>query len=244
MSGFRQIAGWVLVGMLAGGSLTAQVATRDSAYLVTTSQAMLDAITQGDSAVWAPHLAQKWFQSDEEGQYVNRAEFLAGLRGLPAGQSGKLTVANVHLTGTRDVAVISYDAKEEHNFYGQLLSTTFHTTDTWTRQNGRWLQLASQVTALPRRIPGTAVETSTLDQYAGTYTLTPEISLAVARADSGLVVRRAGRPDQPLRALDDRIFVRDGVRGFWVFERDAAGRVNRVVNWRDNNAVTWSRSNN
>ena len=37
-----------------------------------------------------------------------------GLHGLPAGQSGKLTVANVHLVGAPGTAVVSYDAEEEH----------------------------------------------------------------------------------------------------------------------------------
>jgi len=41
--------------------------------------------------------------------------------------------------------------------------------------------------------------------------------------------------------LDDRLFIRHGVRGFWVFERDPAGAVTRLVNWRDNNAVVWHR---
>jgi hypothetical protein len=54
--------------------------------------------------------------------------------------------------------------------------------------------------------------------------------------DSGLVLVRAGREPQALYALDDRLFIRHGVRGFWVFERDSTGAVKDLVNWRDNNA--------
>ncbi len=219
----------------------AQVARGDSAYLVTTTQALLDAVTSGDTAVWAPVLAPDWLLSDEEGAAIGRKEFLAGLHGLPAGQSGKLTVRNWHLTGRPGVIVMTYDADEEHHYYGQLLLTVFHQTDTWIKAGGHWLQLASQATALPHPIAGRPVAAALSAEYTGSYALTPEIKLTIAADDSGLVINRTGRPGQRLYALDDRLFIRHGVRGFWVFERDSAGKVAELVNWRDNNRVTWRR---
>jgi hypothetical protein len=56
-----------------------------------------------------------------------------------------------------------------------------------------------------------------------------------------LVTRRTGRPDQPRYALDDRLFIGDGVPGFWVFERHSTGTVGDLINWRDNNPVRWKR---
>lgn len=219
----------------------AQVAARDSATLMATTQAMLDAVTSGDSAVWASHLAPEWFLSDEEGQHITRQDFLAGLHPLPPGQQGKLTVANAHFVGGPGVVVISYDAEEEHHYYGQLLLTTFHMTDTYIRRAGRWLQIAEQATALPRPLDGRPLAPALLSEYAGTYVLTAEIRLVLAVRDSGLTMARTGRDPQPLYALDDRLFVRHGVRGFWVFERDAKGAVVDLVNWRDNNPVVWHR---
>jgi hypothetical protein len=229
--------------LLALGSrpAVAQLPARDSAYLVTTTQALLDAITAGDSAVWAHHLAPTWVLADEEGQIITRNTFLAGLHPLPAGQEGKLTLSRRHVTGGPAVAVISYDADEEHHYYGHLLLTRFHATDTWVRSGERWLQLASQVTALPRPIAGVPVSARLATEYAGTYTLRPGLSLTVAITDSGLVLARPGRPAQRLHALDDRLFIRHGVRGFWVFERDSSGVVTELVNWRDNNPVVWRR---
>jgi hypothetical protein len=52
---------------------------------------------------------------------------------------------------------------------------------------------------------------------------------------------RQGGSSKRLHALDDRLFVRHGVRGFWLFERDSTGRVTRLVIWRDNNPVAWRR---
>ena len=219
----------------------AQVTPRDSAFLVTTTQALLDAVTAGDTAVWSRLLAPDWIQADEEGQLFTRSSFLPTLHPLPAGQHGQIVLARWKLTGDARVAVISYDADETHNFYGQLLSTRFHITDTYVRRQGRWWQLGSQVTALPTAIAGIAIAPALAREYAGSYELTPEIHLDVAVRDSGLALERVGRPPERLYALEPRLFIRHGVRGFWVFERDSTGLVTGLVNWRDNNPVTWRR---
>jgi uncharacterized protein DUF4440 len=226
-------------GSLLSHSSWAQMSARDSTYFATTAQALLDAVTNGDSAVWAPRLAPEWFLSDEEGHHITREAFLQGLHPLPPGQQGKLTVANIHFVSAPSLVVMSYDAQEEHHYYGQLLMTTFHMTDVYVRRGGRWLQLAAQATALPRLLEGKRLDPALLHDYAGTYALTPDIQLLVAVKDSGLLMGRTGRDPQPLYALDDRVFIRHGVRGFWVFERDTSGKVVTLVNWRDNNAVIW-----
>jgi hypothetical protein len=91
-------------------------------------------------------------------------------------------------------------------------------------------------------LEGKPIAPQLLAGYAGVYALTPEITLSIAVKDSGLMMARTGREPQPLFALDDRLFIRHGVRGFWVFERDTTGAVVELVNWRDNNAVTWRRT--
>ena len=233
--------GLLILLALAAQPALAQVSPADSAYLVTTSQALMNAVTDGDSAVWARQLAPNWILSDEEGNLSGRGEFLAGLHPLPAGQSGKITLSRWQLTGGPGVAVIAYDADEEHHYYGQLLRTRFHITDTYVRSGDQWQQLASQVTALPRPIAGEQPPATLGREYAGTYQLTPEIRMTVVAGDSGLTLGRPGRPAQRLYGLDDRLFIRHGVRGFWVFERDGSGAITTLVNWRDNNPVTWRR---
>jgi hypothetical protein len=230
-----------LAGVLAGTAAHAQVSAADSAFLVATTQRLADAITAGDSAVWAPHVSSRFLLTDEEGYQLGRDEFLRALRGLPAGQSGRLRVERTRLTGSADVAVHSYDLDEWHDFYGQELRTRFHTTDTWVREGGAWRLLATQVTALPRARVGRSVPRQVLDAYAGVYALAPEIALRLVVDDSGLVMAREGRPSERLHALDDRTFIRHGARGFWLFERDARGAVVRLVNWRDNEPVVWER---
>lgn len=231
----------LLLTLALPGAVVAQVAPADSAHLVLVSQQLMDAITSGDTTIWAATLAPDWFLSDEEGNHVDRSAQLAYLHPLPEGQTGSITVTHPRFTGGGDVAVITYDADEVHHYYGQTLLTIFHATDTYVRREGQWWQIASQVTALPRVIDGTPVPRRMAAAVAGTYDLTPAITLTITAGDSGLRMGRPGRPPQALKQSAEGVFVRDHVRGFWVFERDARGRVTALVNWRDNNAVRWGR---
>src|SRR6202034_4216478 len=56
--------------------------------LRTDDQALLDAIAPGDKAVWERLLATDAVYVDENGAVMNRAQFLAALKPLPAGSSG------------------------------------------------------------------------------------------------------------------------------------------------------------
>ncbi len=85
---------------------TAQVAAADSAAFLAVTQRLMDAITNGDSAIWAAHLSPRWFITDEEGRHLTRTEFLPELRGLPPGQSGRLEVTRHQLVGGPNVAVM------------------------------------------------------------------------------------------------------------------------------------------
>ena len=226
----------------AGGSAArAQLSPRDSSVLVSITRQIVDAITPGDSLPWARVLAPDWFMIDEEGHRMSRADFLRSMHPLPHGQHGSLSIANWYATGDANVAAVTYDIDEVHDYYGTRLRTRFHATDTYVHRSGRWWQLASQVTALPTPVAGVAVPASRAREYAGTYELTSGVRITVAADDSGLTVASSGGQPRQLYALEARIFVRHGVRGFWVFEHDSTGAVSEVVNWRDNNAIVWRR---
>lgn len=234
----------IVAGALAAAPLSAQLSARDTAEFLSTTQALLDAITTGDTGVWAPHLAPDWFATDEEGNRLSRGEFLAQMHPLPAGQSGILKVGAWHLVGHGDWAVFTYDIEETHHFYDQTLRTRFHSTDTYARVDGRWWQVATQQTALPTPVDGMAIDPARLADFAGTYALTSSISLSISVRDSALWMASGSRPAQRLYALSDQLFVVHGRRGVWVFERGARGqgKSTALVYWRDNNAVRWRRT--
>lgn len=237
-----RLAVLVAGGALAASPLSAQLSARDTSEFLTVTQALLDAITTGDTSVWAPHLAPDWFATDEEGNRLSRADFLAQMHPLPAGQSGVLRVGAWHLIGHADWAVFTYDIEETHHYYDQTLRTRFHSTDTYARAEGRWWQVATQETALPTPVAGVTVDPARLAPLAGTYALTPSIALSISVRDSTLWMSSGSRPAQRLYALSDQLFVVHGRRGVWVFERGADGNVTNLVYWRDNNGVRWRRT--
>ena len=99
--------------------LQAQRAAADSVELLATTQRLFDAITTGDSTVWAKSLARDWFVTDEEGNHIERGQFLRELRGLPPGQRGRLEVKEAHVRRAPGVVILSYDVHEWHDYYGQ-----------------------------------------------------------------------------------------------------------------------------
>lgn len=237
----RRAVSAVLLAAPFASPLSAQAPRADSATLAPITQRLLDAVTAGDSTTWARYLSSRWAVTDEEGRRITRDEFLRALRPLPAGQSGTLRVADWHDVAVETVVVTSYAADESHDLYGQRLTTRYRQTDTWAREGDGWRLLASQVTALPTPIAGRPVPRRVLEAYAGEYALAPGITLTVAVSDSGLVLLRPSGAAERLHALDERIFIRHGARGFWLFERDSADVVSRLVHWRDNNPVAWRR---
>ena len=236
----------ILAGVLAcaAGSarpIEAQVTAADSTFFVRVTQQMLDAVTSGDTTVWARYLAPEWVETDEEGRYISRTDQLAAMHPLPAGQHGSLTLDRWKFMAEGGTVVMTYDADEVHDFYGQRLITVFHSTDTWVKRRGRWRQIATQQTALPRPVTGEPTPSAEVAADTGTYVLPPVLRMQVAADDSGLTVARGGAAPQRLYQLTRGIFIRHGMRGFWVFEPGADGRVARLVWWRDNNRVAFDR---
>ena len=73
-------------------------------------QALLDAIAPGDKAVWERLLTQDAVYVDENGTVMDRAQFLAALKPLPAGSSGHIAIVDyqAHIHG--QVALIVHKA--------------------------------------------------------------------------------------------------------------------------------------
>ncbi len=224
-------------------------ASAAKAELPRLAQRLLDAVSAGDTTLWARRLAPEAVLTDENGQTRTRAEFLAELRPLPPAVSGTLRVANPQVRVAEAAAVLTYDALEEARYYGQVLRTRYHTTDTWTWRKGRWWLLGSQTQVLPseRAVEVWVPDTLTLRAYVGRYRLAPGTAYAVDYdvylEGSRLFGRRAGRQREELLPSSPDVFFRRGApRGERLFVRDTSGRVVRMLDRRDNNDVVWERA--
>src|ERR1700722_17540170 len=82
--------------------------------LRTADQALLDAIAPGDKAVWERLLATDAIYVDENGAVMNRAQFLAALKPLPAGSTGQITIVDYNATIHVQVPLVVYKDDERN----------------------------------------------------------------------------------------------------------------------------------
>ena len=214
-----------------------------TALLQARTQAMVDAIPPGDKAVWNGLLDPGVIYVDENNVVMDKATVLAGLIPLPAGLIGKAFVTHYQLQRYGDLAVATYVNDEGLDYHGQHIRTKFRVSDTWALGPDGWKMVGSQTLAVLDDPPAIQLPPAKLLDYAGTYTLTPEIK-AVLRVDGArLLSHRDGRPDGELKAeAPDLFFTPGSPRSRRVFLRDASGRVTGYADRREGHDIIWKRA--
>lgn len=205
------------------------------------TQELLDAVALGNKDVWAKYLADSCLYSSEDGRTLTKSELLAELRPLPDGYIGKLRMANAQVREYDDTAVITYDAMEDLEVYGQKIKTRFHTTETYLRRAGQWQMIASQVLVVPSELTPVELNSKQYDDYLGDYELAPGVKYKVSREGSRLIGQRTARGKEELLAESADRFFRKGVRGERIFARDQRGSVIKMIDRRDNNDIVWKK---
>jgi hypothetical protein len=227
--------------LVAAPAAAQQAADTAAAHLVRISQALMDAVATGDTAVWNRWLAGDGVFTDENGRTRTNAEVIAELGPLPPGYAGHIRVTNPRVAAAGETAVLSYDAMEDLTLHGQRLDTQFHGTDTFVRRGGAWRLIGQQVQVLPAELRPVPVDPAAFDALAGTYELGPGVRYTVAREGARLMGRRGDRAAEELLPLGcDRFFRRGNPRGERFFVRDAAGRVTAMIDRRDNEDLLWA----
>jgi hypothetical protein len=209
------------------------------------TQELLDAVAPGDVAVWRRYLAEDCVYTDEEGAVKTREDLLKELRPLPKGYAGSIKMGEPKVFARENIIVLSHRDREELELYGQKLITWFHSTDTWVKsQDGQWRLVATQVMAIPNERKPIAVSPKKLDEYAGQYQLATDVTYTITREGDKLYGQRTGRAKEELLPLCADTFYRKGAwRGEKVFERDAKGRIVRMLDRRENNDLAWEKAN-
>src|SRR4051812_11669941 len=122
MTGTRGLTSVVLVVLaLASPAAADEASPAVRGEIVRLTRALLDAMTDGKSDVWARTLADDAVVIDEFGRRQTKAEIVKSVRPLPQGFSGSIEVrsATVHQYG--DAAVIDCENYEQETVHGQQL---------------------------------------------------------------------------------------------------------------------------
>ena len=137
--------------------------------------------------------------------------------------------------------MLSYDADETETIFGQNLRARYHTTDTWLQRNGNWQIIASQA---HRYYEDPAVgkgDPKKFAEYIGTYELAPGQTRAVTVEGDKLFVERKGKKEQ-LFPETSEIFFRKGVEGRILFRYSDNGKVDALIDRRNNEDLVWKKA--
>lgn len=226
-----------------GQQATAESLEQITNLLRAKDQALMDAVTAGDSKLWDAVLAPDVIYLDEAGEINSRADLLKQIQPLPPGVSGKITVTDYKVTLHGDTATAFHADDEQENFHGQQLKARYLTTETWQKSNGDWKLLMVHVYAVLHDPPSMTLSQQEMEAYVGRYAAGDLIYIIKHEGDH-LVGGRDGKPASTLNAeLHDVFFVSGQLRTRKIFQRDAAGKITGFVDRREGVDVAWTKTN-
>lgn len=227
---------------VAGIAATGDAIAQDE--LVRRTQELCDAVAPGNKEPWKKYFAEDAIYSDEKGRTFDKAALIADITTLPEGYSGTIKVANPKSRIHGDTAILSYDLNETETIFGQNLSARYHVTDTWLRRNGQWQIIASQAHRYYEDPAIGQADPKKFADYTGTYELAPGQIRTVLAEGHNLFVERKGKQEQlnkkeQLLPETSELFFRKGVEGRILFRRNDQGKVDALIDRRNNEDVVW-----
>jgi hypothetical protein len=208
--------------------------------LVRRTQELYDAIVPGNQAPWKKYFADDCIFSDEKGRTFDKTKLIADITPMPAGYSGTIKLDNVQSRIIGNTAILSYDADETEIIFGQNLTARYHVTDTWLQRNSDWQIIASQAHRYYEDPAVGKADPRKFADYIGTYELAPSQTRSVTAEGDKLFVERKGKKEQLFPETSD-LFFRKGVEGRILFHYDANGKVDTLIDRRNNEDVVWTK---
>ena len=206
--------------------------------LVRRTQELFDAVVPGNPAPWKKHYADDALYSDEKGRSLNKTALVADITPMPRGYSGAIKIVKPQSRIFGDAAILSYDLDETETIFGQNLKACYHETDTWLRRNVTWQIVAAQSFRYYEDPAIGKADPKKLPTFVGTYELAPDNTRSVTATRDTLFVERKGKREQLYPESCD-IFFRKGVEGRILFRTDDRGKIDALIDRRNNEDVVW-----
>jgi len=224
------------------GSNFVSAADRDAAIteaeLVRRTQELYDALVPGNQAPWKKYFAEDSIFADEKGRTMDKPKLVADITPMPAGYSGAIKIEQVQSRIYNNVAILSYDANEKETIFGQELSARYHVMDTWLRRDGNWQIIASQAHRYYEDPAVGKTDAKKFPDFMGAYELAPGQTRTIIAEGDSLFVERSGKKDQLFPEASE-LFFRKGIEGRILFRYDKSGKVDALIDRRNNEDVVW-----
>ena len=209
--------------------------------LVSRTQELYDAIVPGNQTPWRKYFADDCIFADEKGRVFDKPKLLADITPLPTGYSGTIKIENAQSRIIGSTAILSYDADERETIFGQNLKARYHVTDTWLQRDGNWQIIASQAHRYYEDPAVGKADPKKFADYIGTYEVSPGHTRFVTANGDQLFIERNGKREQLLPETSE-IFFRKAVEGRILFRYGASGKVDALIDRRNNEDVVWQKS--
>jgi hypothetical protein len=209
--------------------------------LVRRTQELYDAVVPGNQAPWKKYFADDCIFADEKGRIFDKTKLVADITPMPAGYSGSIKIDQAQSRIIGETAVLSYDLDETETIFGQNLKARYHVTDTWLRRNGEWQIIASQAHRYYEDPAVGAADPKKLSNFVGTYELGPGQIRTITLDGDKLFVERKGKKE-PLFPETSDLFFRKDVEGRILFRVDATGKIDALIDRRNNEDVIWRKT--
>jgi hypothetical protein len=206
--------------------------------LVGRTQQLYDAVVPGNQAPWKKYFADDCIFADEKGRTMDKRKLVADITPMPAGYSGAIKIEQVQSRIYDNVAILSYDANETETIFGQNLSARYHVTDTWLRRDGNWQIIASQAHRYYEDPAVGKTDSKKFPDFIGAYELAPGQTRTITVEGDSLFIERSGKKDQLFPEASE-LFFRKGIEGRILFRYDKNGKVNALIDRRNNEDVVW-----
>jgi Domain of unknown function (DUF4440) len=210
--------------------------------LIRRTQELFDAIVPGNKEPWEKYFADDCIFADEKGRTLNKAKLVADITPLPKGYSGTIKIAKAQSVIHGDTAILSYELDENETIFGQKLTARYHVTDTWLRRNGVWQIVSSQAMRYYEDPAVARIDPKKFVDFSGMYELAPGQTRRVFSEGESLFVERNGKREQ-LLPEGCEIFFRKGIEGRILFRYADNGKVDALIDRRNNEDVVWRRIN-
>jgi hypothetical protein len=236
-----RVVAMILLGMSGLRYAAAQDSEKISQEeLVRRTQEMADATAVGNKKPWDLYYANDAIYFDEKGRKMDKTALLADQTGLPKGYSGEIRVVDVQSLMVGTTAILMYDMDESEVIFGQSMTARYHETDTWMFRGGRWQIAASQVLRYYEDPATGKINAELLDDYVGTYELATGVKRTITREGNSLYSVRNGAKQVLVPEVAD-LFFRPGYEGRILFRRSETGKVDALVDRRNNEDVVWKK---
>jgi hypothetical protein len=209
--------------------------------LVRRTQELVDSIAIGNQTPWKIYFADDAIYTDETGKIMDKPALVANVTPLPKGYSGTLKVVKPQSRLQATSAVLTYDLDETETVFGQVLHARYHGTDTWLWRNGRWQIVAGQLLRYYEDPAIGKVDPAHLDDFVGTYEAAPGETLTVSREGDKLYIHRGDVPKILIEPESPDLFFRPGAEGRRLFRRNDSGKVDAMINRRNNEDIVWKK---